>query len=239
MRGAGEQPLEGPPVVPRVLGEAPHVAGILRVAVVQLPAKAARHRQPLGVGVDQMHGAARRLHRSPHQIGVHPRVHRQAAGVRFVDHELQRVERRIVGKTLRARLQAGCVEGIPTAANLHQQRVEAAVSRRRHHRLHSLGAAERGADHPERAYLVELAQGGGVHAGRSGARQRHGHQRRDQQRGRSRDADHDAERRVSRHPPTRSCRRPHRRCRLRPPRSSGPARAATPARACRRRSARR
>ena len=154
-----------------IVDEPPHVGRVARIGMVQFAAQRTRHRQPLGVGVHQVSGMQRRIDRAPDQVGIDPRVHRQAARARLLQYQLQRIELRLAGQELGARLQRRAVQRIGTPAHLHDQRVEAAGGRLRHHLPYGFRAGQRMAYHPHGAHLVGGGRGFGARG--RGGRRRH------------------------------------------------------------------
>ena len=110
--------------------------------------------QPVGMFVDEMLARGRQVHGARHERDVHPCVHAQSRGVRFVDHRSQRIEGRGLPREIgRARLERGRVVRVPAAAHLHQEGVEPVVVRGFDERRDRGRRRQRCSQHPQRAHL--------------------------------------------------------------------------------------
>ncbi len=105
--------------------------------------------------VHQVPGALRRICGPPHEVRIHPCVHRDAPGVRLLDRLSQRVEVGAVRHGLGAWLETGVVERIRAAADLDEDRIETAPVRVLDHVSNFARAGHGGANDPESSHFLE------------------------------------------------------------------------------------
>ena len=129
----GVEPFDDRRVRARPSRQPPDVGRAAQVDLLHLRGKLARHHQPLGRAVDDVIARRRQAHRARHQVHRHPRVDLKPGGMRIGDHRRERIERWLARQLGRPWLDRAGVVRVAASPNLHEQRVESAGLRGRHH----------------------------------------------------------------------------------------------------------